>query len=246
MSIRRAVFDGKLLAVGAACLVFASRLGATDGVKPVEFSPVIDANGVVIGWLGEQNAEVMEIDTTERAFRIPLPGGGFTVFTLQEIPGDNMPVDGYTPVSTPGPGRRFSGRTVALRLEVKSGEPLEILLPEGINVSIPAATVVLMEFQVDRLGKQGGALSSTSNRDLYTRRLVTGFVRIETIAGGPVIGLDPGEAPRPIPFGEAVVFDIRNFFLPEFMMPMIEPRLTVVGSVREKNKEPDEPEPATP
>lgn len=231
-------------AVLALCAL--SRAGAVDGVKPVEFSPIIDANGVVVSWLGVQNAEEMLVDTTERAYRIPLPGGGFTIFTVQAIPGDTCIVDGLTPVKDSGPGRHHPGNCVELRVEVKSGEPLELLLPEGVGVSIPAATVVLLEFRVERLGRRGGALSSTSNRDLYSRRLVTGFIRIETIVGGPVIGSDPGEAPRPIPDGEAVVFDIRQFFTPEMPIAQLDPRLTVVGIQDKDKKHKDEPDPVSP
>ena len=189
-------------------------LAAKDNVKPVEFTPLIDANGVTIGWLGEQNAEEMEITTKERAYRLPLPGGGFTVFTVQAIPGDDTGLTGLQPVTDKGPGRRHPGRDVDLRIEVKSGDPLRILLPEGVDVSIPKDTVILVKFLVERLGRRGGALASSSNRDLFSRRLVTGFVRIETIVGGPVTGNDPGEEPRAIPMGEAVTFDIRNFYLP--------------------------------
>jgi hypothetical protein len=245
MRVFRNICARRVAMAGMLALCVLPRAGAVDGVKPAEFTPVIDANGVVIGWLGEQNAEDMQIDTKERAYRLPLPGGGFTMFTVQAIPGDRSTVEGLAPVTDSGPGRHQPGINVALRIEVKAGEPLEVLMPEGVTVSIPAATVALLEFQVERLGKGGGALSSMSGRELYTRRIVTGFVRIETIVGGPIIGTDPGEAPRPVTMGEAVVFDVRNFFLPTFNGTLPEARLTVVGSVEEKKKK-KEPEPVTP
>lgn len=192
----------------------AAALAGKNDVKPVEFTPLIDANGVTIGWLGEQNAEEMDISTKERAYRLPLPGGGFTVFTVQAIPGDDTSLTKLQPVTDKGPGRRHPGRDVDLRIEVKSGETLNVIFPEGVSVLIPQGTVILAKYVVERLGRRGGALASSSNRDLFSRRLVTGFVRIETIVGGPVTGTDPGEQPRAIPLGEAVTFDIRNYYLP--------------------------------
>ncbi|MCC6352236.1 MAG: hypothetical protein IT577_00040 [Verrucomicrobiae bacterium] len=230
----------------AAALIAMSSASWADSkdVKPVEFTPIIDANGVTIGWLGEQNAEEMNIDTTERAYRLPLPGGGFTVFTVQAIPGDDTSLTGLQPVKANGPGRRHPGRDVDLRIEVKSGDPLRVLLPEGVDVFVPKDTVILVKFLVERLGKRGGALASTSNRDLFTRRIVSGFVRIETMAGGPVTGNDPGESPRPIPLGEAVVFDIRNFYLPSlFSVPQLDvdmARMTVASTVDRKEDDDDD------
>lgn len=223
-------------------------LAGKDDVKPVEFTPIIDANGVTIGWLGEQNAEEMNIDTTERAFRLPLPSGGFTVFTTQAIPGDDTSLTGLQPVTSTGPGRRHPGKDVDLRIEVKSGEPLSVILPEGISILIPKDTVVLCKFLTERLGKRGGALASTSNRDLFTRRIVTGFVRVETIFGGPVTSNDPGEQPRPIPLGEAVVWDVRNFFMPTIFsqVDFDYARMTAASIQRRDEDDDDDDEPVTP
>lgn len=223
-------------------------LAGKDGVKPVEFTPLIDANGVTIGWLGEQNAEEMDIDTTERAYRLPLPGGGFTVFTVQAIPGDDTSLTGLQPVTSKGPGRRHPGKDVDLRIEVKSGDPLRILLPEGIEANVPKDTVILVKFLTERLGKRGGALASTSNRDLFTRRIVTGFVRVETIVGGPVSSNDPGEQPRPIPVGEAVVWDVRNFFIPTLFsqVDFDYARMTAASVHRKDEDDDDDDEPVTP
>lgn len=251
MCAMRLCLSRRWVIAAALCLAASVLRAGKDDVKPVEFTPIIDANGVTISWLGEQNAEEMNIDTTERAYRLPLPGGGFTVFTVQAIPGDDTSLTGLQPVTNPGPGRRHPGRDVDLRIEVKSGDPLRVLLPEGVDVFVPKDTVILVKFLVERLGKRGGALSSTSNRDLFTRRIVTGFVRIETIIGGPVTGNDPGEEPRPIPAGEAAVFDIRNFFLPTlFSVPEYDldrARMTVASTIdREDDDDDDEPDPVTP
>ena len=100
LRLRRWAIFAALSAMSSVCLA-----GKND-VKPVEFTPIIDANGVTIGWLGEQNAEELNIDTTERAYRLPLPGGGFSVFTVQAIPGDDTSLTGLQPVTSKGPGRR--------------------------------------------------------------------------------------------------------------------------------------------
>ena len=231
--------------LGALAAMSSGLLAGKDDVKPVEFTPMIDANGVTIGWLGEQNAEQMDISTKERAYRLPLPGGGFTVFTVQAIPGDDTSLTGLQPVSDKGPGRRHPGRDVDLRIEVKSGEPLHILLPEGVGANVPKDTVILVKFLVDRLGRRGGALASTSNRDLFSRRIVTGYVRIETIVGGPVTGNEASDRPRSIVAGDAAVFDIRNFYLPSlFPAPQLDldmARMTVSSAERKKHDDDDEP-----
>ncbi|HPA16674.1 MAG TPA: hypothetical protein PLU30_02920 [Verrucomicrobiae bacterium] len=231
------------LVLGALGAMSSCLMAGKDSIKPAEFTPVIDANGVTVGWLGEQNAEQMDISTKERAYRLPLPGGGFTVFTVQAIPGDDTSLTHLQPVTDKGPGRRHPGKDVDLRIEVKSGDPLNILLPEGVEAFVPKDTVILVKFMVERLGKRGGALASTSNRDLFTRRVVTGFVRIETIVGGPVTSNDPAEKPRPIPMGEAAVWDIRNFYLPTLFSTyeLDLARMTVTAAEHKDHDDDDEP-----
>ncbi len=171
-------------------------LGAEAEKPMIEFSPVIDANGVVIDWIAEQGKETLALDGTERGYRVNNPDGTATLFTIQEVQ---------------------DGKAILVRLIVKSGPPLRTVLPEGLVFDVPSGTTVRFYFTLNLLGLVGGAPSSNSNRDIYINRSVTGYVDLLVEVGGPVGVNDANDGTfRTVPIGERVHFDVRNFYLPRY------------------------------
>lgn len=105
-------------------------------VAPVEFEPVLEGNGRVGGWRGEQNGREMKLGPAESAYRLPTPSGRSTIFSVKVV----------TPKATAiGPGAE-------LRLHVRSGDALDVELPGRIRLQVPAPTVAQVQFLPERAG----------------------------------------------------------------------------------------------